>query len=145
MLQSAFSPRLTFAGFGPAVGDEASAVAYAAALQGTALVERLCYDTLQGVMTQPLREVYSTGGGSSSDVWMQIRSDVTGRVIHRPRIPEAALGSAVLAAAGHQAESVTSAVGRMVQIEASFEPNRALQTRYDDLYAQFCECVNDQV
>jgi D-ribulokinase len=135
----------TFQGFrsGGSGGEPAGEDRYAAMLQGTAMVERLCYDALQAVMGQPLGEVYSTGGGSSSDVWMQMRSNVTGRLMHRPSYPEAALGAAVLAAAGHQATPVMSAVQEMVQIERSFTPDRAQQARYDDLYGRFCQCVKE--
>lgn len=135
----------TFEGFGLAGSGNAlqGEDRYAACLQGTAMVERLCYDTLQVVMGQTPGEVYSTGGGSSSDVWMQMRSNVTGRPMHRPSYPEAALGVAVLAAAGHQAIPVMSAVQQMVRIERSFAPDRAEQASYDDLYGRFCQCAKE--
>jgi len=48
---------------------------YAAYLQGVALIERLCYRVLDGAAGTCGGQVYSTGGGSRSDVWMQCRAD----------------------------------------------------------------------
>ena len=73
----------------------------------------------------PVRgEVYATGGGSRSDVWMQCRADVTGRVLHRPVCGESAFGAAVLSAVGTHYNSIMEAVGRMVGLERTFTPDR---------------------
>lgn len=120
----------------PDTGDEIEG--YAARLQGTALVERLAYEVIDQVAGTSGGEVFSTGGGSRSDVWMQCRADATGRVVHRPAFPESAFGSAVLAAAGTAFGDVWQAVGRMVRIERSFEPDSGCAGRYDELYARFC-------
>ena len=62
-------------------------------------MERLGYAVLDRIVGgEAGRPVFATGGGSRSDVWMQLRSDVTGRPYHRPAYPESAFGSAVLAA-----------------------------------------------
>ena len=48
-----------------------------------------------------LATVRSIGGGAKSDLWMQIKADVTGRSLERPQITESAtLGAAMLAAVG---------------------------------------------
>ncbi len=112
---------------------------YAAGLQGVALVERLCYDVLDEATGTRGGEVYSTGGGSRSDVWMQCRADVTGRVVHRPQCGESAFGAAVLAAAGGLGCGVKAAIGRMVRIRQSFTPNEAPAGGYDRLFHRFRE------
>jgi len=83
-------------------------------------------------------EVYSTGGGSRSDVWMQCRADVTGRVMHRPACAESAFGAAILAAAGTHHGDVASAIDAMVRIEKTFVPNVARAGEYGSRYRQFC-------
>jgi xylulokinase len=118
--------------------DERSA-RYAAGLQGVALLERLCYDVLDGATGGRGGEVYSTGGGSRSDVWMQCRADVTGRVIHRPQCGESAFGAAVLAAAGGLGSGVSAAIRRMVRLERSFTPNTKQKAGYDRLFDRFCD------
>jgi len=111
---------------------------FAANLQGTALLERLGYDVLDGIAGTSCGVVYSTGGGSRSDVWMQLRADATGRALHRPACPESAFGSAVLAAAGHFG-GVPQAIAALVRIEASFAPDLTKTAQYDEIYARFCE------
>jgi len=111
---------------------------FAAGLQGTALVERLGYEVLDGITGCAGGAIYSTGGGSGSDIWMQLRADATGRLLHRPACPESAFGSAVLAAADHFG-GVQQAIAALVRIEATFEPDPAKIAVYNDIYGRFCE------
>ena len=111
---------------------------YAAHLQGVALVERLGYQVLDQVAGTSGGEVFSTGGGSRSPVWMQYRADATGRRMHLPACPESALGCAILAAAGGFYGDLWVAVQNMVRIEKSFEPNPAHADRYGELFDGFC-------
>ena len=117
---------------------------YAAHLQGTALVERLGYEVLDGVAGTAGGEVYGTGGGSRSDVWMQCRADVTGRTFHRPACPESAFGSAVLAAAGTHFGDVWAAVEAMVRVKVSFEPRPERRQGYDEAYGRLVEMLRDK-
>jgi len=112
---------------------------FAANLQGTAFVERLCYDLIDEVTGALGGDVYATGGGSRSDVWMQCRSDVTGRVMHRPACAEAALGSAILAAAGARGEDLWKVMGKMVRIEKTFRPDGRRSSQYDELFGRFLD------
>jgi D-ribulokinase len=123
--------------------DAEPADRYAACLQGVALVERLGYQVLDAAANGAGQgggggEVYSTGGGSRSDVWTQCRADATGRVIHRPACGESAFGTAVLAAAGTDYTSIGEAAGRMVRIERTFSPDPQRRPVYDRLFEQFC-------
>lgn len=110
---------------------------YAANLQGTALVERLGYEVLDAATGPAVGEVYATGGGSRSDVWLQIRADVTGRTFHRPVCHESAFGSAVLAAAGAGEGDIWSAAERMVRIERTFKADPSRTAVYDEYYRDF--------
>ncbi len=111
---------------------------YAACLEGVAFLERLAYDVLDGVADTSDGEVFSTGGGSRSDVWMQCRADVTGRVLHRPACPESAFGAAVLAAAGAWRRDLAEAIGGMVRLQKTFTPNLGRTEHYHSRYRQFC-------
>lgn len=112
---------------------------YAACLQGVALLERLGYEVLDATAGTSAGQVFSTGGGSRSNVWMQCRADATRRLIHRPACGESAFGAAVLAAADGFPGGVGEAVERMVRIERSFEPDASRATRYDERFAAFCQ------
>ena len=110
---------------------------YAAHLQGVALLERLAYQVLDEVAGTSAGSVFSTGGGSGSDVWMQCRADATGRTFHRPACPESAFGSAILAAAGAGHVGVWEALNRMVHAERTFVPNCDHAERYHELFGSF--------
>ncbi len=111
--------------------------AFAAYLTGTALVERTAYETLDGVCATSGGEVYSTGGGSRSDIWMQCRADVTQRVLHRVSVPESAFGSAILAAAGTVFSSLDEATLAMAHRDRSFEPDAGMAAHFAELYGRF--------
>ena len=85
-------------------------------------------------------EVRVVGGGAASDVWMQIKADVTGRPVHRVMVSEAtALGAALLAgvAAGTFTD-VREAVDRSVTLaDEPFAPDPANRSRYDEDYGRY--------
>jgi len=114
---------------------------YAAMLQGTALFEALAYELLDRLTGANGGEVFVTGGGSRSDVWLQLRADVTGRRLHRPRHPESAFGSAVLAAAGWLGEPLPRVCERMVGLERSFHPDPERTRRFAPYHARFREAL----
>lgn len=95
---------------------------YAASLQGTAYTERLSYEVLDAALGSASGAVYSTGGGSRSDLWMQLRADVCQRVFHRPGCPEAAFGAAVLAASATVWGSLQEAMEHMARPVRTFAP-----------------------
>ncbi len=124
-------------GFCDAPADQA-APGFAARLQGVAFVERLAYEALDRVTGQAAPgDVFATGGGSASDIWMQLRADVTGRTLHRPQCHESAFGSAILAAANTIHDGLWDAMGRMLVIERSFHPDSLRGPTYDDLFGAF--------
>ena len=107
---------------------------YAAGLQGTALVERLGYEVLNGVTEGGNSAIFSTGAASRSNSWLQLRADVNGRPVCRPAHPDAAFGCAVLAALHRGFANVWEAGAAMVRIDHSFEPNPERRGAYDELY-----------
>lgn len=111
-----------------------SARKFAACLQGTACLERMAYTLLDEALDVPpgKGEVFSTGGGSYSDIWMQLRADLCQRVYHRPACTEAAFGVAILAAAATSHSTLPEAVQRMTQQSRTFKPHRELEEAYAD-------------
>ena len=105
---------------------------FAACLQGTACLERMAYTLLDEALGVPSGqgEVYSTGGGSYSDIWMQLRADLCQRVYHRPACTEAAFGAAILAAAATRYSSLPEAIRRMTHQSKTFKPRRELEEAY---------------
>jgi sugar (pentulose or hexulose) kinase len=136
-------PFLAAAAVAAGVPDHTDPVTrYAACLQGTACVERLAFEVLDSVTGESGTAVYTTGGGSRSDIWTQLRADITGRTYHRPQCAESAFGSAILAAAGATSRSVQQTTAQLVKIERSFEPDAG--DLYEGLFEDFRSLLHGQ-
>ena len=79
------------------------------------------------------------GGGSKSNVWIQIAADVFGVPFSRPEITEAgSLGAAILAGVGTGAfASHEDGVSKMVRIDAAFEPDPKKHKIYKELFRRY--------
>jgi sugar (pentulose or hexulose) kinase len=131
-------------------------VQFASCLQGTAMFERYCYQKLDLMSSLPdgqstisnimsTGDIYSTGEWSGSDMWMQCRADVTGRVNRRVvGRGGPAFGAAMIAAMGGYYKSLEAASEKMILPEAVFFPNPELISSYSDLYANFCNLMEEQ-
>ncbi len=83
--------------------------------------------------------VRALGGGSRSDLWLQIMADVTGLPLERPVQREAAsLGAAIMAAVGvGYYHSLQAAADEFYQTERTFRPNAENSAVYDEMYQRF--------
>jgi xylulokinase len=106
-----------------------------AILEGLTFELRLNLDLLKdgGVSIDELRAI---GGGARSDLWLQLKADITGIPVVVPRITEAASwGAALLAGigAGHFASAAEAAEGS-VHLERRFEPDAGRMARYEERF-----------
>jgi len=88
-----------------------------------------------------MSEVRSMGGGARSDLWLQIKSDVTGLPLVRMEDEETStLGAAMLAAVrcGDYPDLASAAKG-MVRLGRRFEPDRKSVQVYDEAFARYNE------
>ena len=111
--------------------------AFAAGLEGVALLERLAYETLKEIGAAVGDRVHATGGGARSNIWLRVRASVLGRTLLRPAISETAMGAALLAASGVWFTTLSQAARAMVRIGAAVHPDRDLKLAYDDAYEVF--------
>lgn len=114
-----------------------------AAMEGNALALARDVDAMRGA-GYTIDELISTGGGASSDAWLQIKADVLGIPVYRPASGHgAAQGAAMLAGvATGRIESFESTRRLANAIEAEFLPDArchdaysAVRGRFDDLVA----------
>ena len=79
------------------------------------------------------------GGPARSDLWNQVKADVTGFPVEVPRVSETAmLGSAVLAAQAVGAyRDLPEAIGAMVHVDRRLEPRVHLRSTYDAVYEAY--------
>ena len=86
-----------------------------------------------------LDELIASGGGSRSDLWLQIKADILGKRIRRSGFINAGtVGAAILAgfALGHYTD-LSEAAKLFEQGKAVLEPNESNRVSYRDQIAQF--------
>lgn len=113
------------------------ALRYASSMEGVAYIEKMAYDRVATLTGQSLSYVYTAGGASNNEVWLQIRSNILGVPIRKMRHPEGAVGAAVVAAAGTYFTDIQTAAQNMLQQAAEIEPEKQLIDVYRQLYGQF--------
>ncbi len=86
-----------------------------------------------------IRGFTAVGGGSKSDVWIQVCADILNRPMIRPRTTESgALGSAIIAGVGSGLFSdFKSGVEAMVKIEKTFSPNIKKHEKYEKHFKKY--------
>jgi xylulokinase len=106
-----------------------------AILEAVALMLRENVELLQELGVS-VRELISLGGGARSDLWLQIKADVTGIPLRTPDCEEAtSLGVAVLAAvAVGLFPDVDTACQEMVRLGPQIEPSTDNSVAYEDAY-----------
>lgn len=109
---------------------------YRAILEGLAYSLRSGREQIERKLDRPIRRLVVGGGGSQSDVAMQITADVFNLPAERPALYEtSALGAAINAAVGlgwHADHG--AAVSAMCRPGALFRPDPAAVRTYDQLY-----------
>lgn len=115
-----------------------------AVMEGVAysLLHNLKVAESAGASVDVLRAV---GGAANSPFWMQMKSDVTGKVIEVPSSDTAtALGAAILAGFGVGVyPDVRQALKTAVTIQKSYEPDLRLRDIYEDGYRTYCELYEE--
>jgi xylulokinase len=109
-----------------------------AILDGLTLELRLNLEVLQkgGIKIEELRAI---GGGARSDLWLQLKADITGIPVAAPQVTEAAgMGAAILAgvAAGIFPDPA-SAINEYMKIKKVYYPNPEMKTLYDERYETY--------
>ena len=115
-----------------------------AIMEGIALVLRRMVEGTENLGI-PVEAILSLGGGARSDVWCQIKADVTGKMVKVVADSEYApsLGSVILAgSAGGIWPSVEAAVDELIHFDKIYNPNPEARHIYEGLYQQFQDLQN---
>jgi len=110
---------------------------FTALMEGVGYTERLSFSVMEELGCEKADTVYAAGGAAKSDVWLQIRSNILRRRLAVPKVVEAAMGSAILAASKTAFEGTSQAVESMVEIGKEFLPETAAADQYDEAYEQY--------
>jgi len=85
-------------------------------------------------------ELRSTGGGSRSDVWLQIKADVLNKPIYRVNAEAETLGDAIIAGVGVGVfDDLFSTCEELVKVKKVINPNPDHHKRYTKLYEIYRE------
>lgn len=110
---------------------------YRAALEATAFAVRHNIETMRAAGCE-IRRIVAVGGGTQSELWMQIMSDVTGLVQELPeKTIGASYGAAFLAANAVAAESERPQIQQWNPIASGVRPNPAHGALYDQLFGLY--------
>lgn len=109
---------------------------YPALMEGVAYAERYSFERMQDMGATVGQEICTTGGACRSDIWLRIRASILNRCLKVPKVVDAAMGSALVAASADFG-SLAAAAEAMIQYEKIVEPNAKLVDRYDEIYHQF--------
>ena len=109
-----------------------------AILEGTAYGLKDNVDRMEQIGLHP-QEIRAVAGGARGRLWLQIKADVTGKLVSVPReLETTALGAAMLAGvAGGLFSSLPEAASASVGIASYIQPNPAYRQAYDDAYALY--------
>jgi xylulokinase len=109
-----------------------------AILEGLSFELRVNLDLLKkgGVEITELRAI---GGGAKSDLWLQLKADITGVPVLVPKVTEAAAwGAALLAGAGAGLfQDVKSGALESVVLTRQFDPDPARALRYAERFSLY--------
>ena len=106
-----------------------------AGMEGTAFALRHNCETAEAAGAA-INDLHAMGGAANSEIWTQIKADVTGYTIHVPSSDTAtALGAALLAGVGTGVyDGFEQAVGKTVRIQRTHIPNSDAGKAYDKNY-----------
>ncbi|MFI6030219.1 FGGY family carbohydrate kinase [Amycolatopsis magusensis] len=110
-----------------------------ARLESAAFVERLALDHLRRLGIEPTGPLLTTGPGTSSLLWTQLRATLTGLVIEVAPHGDPAYGAALLAAAGVRPGGLRATGGGTL-----VEPVVAEQPALSANYHRFCRELHDR-
>lgn len=111
---------------------------YKALMEGTSYEMLLNFNTMKA-LTGAIKEIRATGGGATSDVWLQIKADILNTTITALSCKEVgAAGTAALTGvAVGGLEKLESTVSKMVTVRKMFTPDKENSMIYADLYKKY--------
>ena len=110
---------------------------YAAYLEGVGLVERWIYELMEELGGPVGEKIWTAGGGSKSQEWLQVRANILNKTLVRPQVAESAFGAAIVAASLTAYNSLIEATRKMVRVDLEVEPEAQKLKPYLTKYRKF--------
>ncbi|MHA1843117.1 MAG: xylulokinase [Promethearchaeota archaeon] len=117
-----------------------------AIMEAIAFIVRRNLDIVEDINIK-VNEIRVLGGGARSDIWNQIKADVTGKTLVRTVNEEAAcLGAAIFAGKGAGIySSIEDAASQMISIKKKYEPNNSNMKIYSNAYQKYIKLYEDLI
>lgn len=115
----------------------APAELFAANMEGVAYIEKYAFEVIEQLSGEKVSAVFTAGGGSNSDVWLQIRSNVLQLPVYKMKHVTGAVGAAIIAASQTHFATLTEAAKSLTQIEKEVYPQANAAAIYQNNYQQF--------
>lgn len=110
---------------------------YQGILEGLSYEIKLNLDNVKKYGINP-RKIIVTGGGASSEKWLQIKADILNKNIYRLKNKEAGVcGAAMLACFALTNETMESIARRFVKIKDVFKPRKEMVLKYKQQYNKY--------
>ncbi|GAB3225075.1 FGGY-family carbohydrate kinase [Spirosoma arcticum] len=117
---------------------------FTANMEGVAYVERYAYELIETLSGETVSAVYTAGGGSNSDTWLTIRSNVLKRPVYKCAQVTGAVGAAILAASQTHFGSLIEAAEVLTRVEKEVQPEAGLMRAYDSGYSAFIRTMQEK-
>ena len=111
---------------------------YKALMEGTSYEMLLNFNTMKS-LTGEIKEIRATGGGATSDIWLQIKADILNTNIIALNCKEVgAAGTAALAGVALNVfDNLKCAVSKMATVRKVFKPDVKNSMEYSKLYKKY--------
>jgi sugar (pentulose or hexulose) kinase len=117
---------------------------FTANMEGVGYIERYAFEMIESLSGEQVKAVYTAGGGSKSEVWLKIRSNILNLPIYKMKHVTGAVGAAILAASQTHFTSITEAVASLTQIDKEIQSTARLADEYEGTYQQFLERLQEK-
>ena len=114
---------------------------FTANMEGVAYLERYAYELIEHLSNERVNAVFTAGGGSNSDAWLTIRSNVLNKPIYKMKHVSGAMGAAILAASKTYFRSVIEAAKALTVIDKEVHPVKSMSESYEATYQKFIEIM----
>lgn len=114
---------------------------FTANMEGVAYVERYAFELIKRLSGEGVKAVFTAGGGSNSDTWLTIRSNVLNLPIYKMKHVTGAVGAAILAASKTHFASIVDAAQALTQVEKEVYPTKELSESYNKSYKAFLQVL----
>lgn len=117
---------------------------FTANMEGVAYLERYAFEMIENLSGETVKAVFTAGGGSNSETWLTIRSNVMNLPIYKMKHVSGAVGAAILAASKTYFNSIIEAADKLTQIDREVYPTKTLAQSYESGYRTFVKTLQEK-